>query len=116
VCGNVGPSYFPTALAVAAGAAQESWFDTGPTYTHTHLVYPLLRVPLSYINTYTRGLALNCDHCTCVLRVVCDCYWRQVAVIMRPEGSAYMVTTSVYDEQPISRTYQYRKVRFDGNQ
>ncbi|KAJ4438362.1 enhancer of split mbeta protein-like [Periplaneta americana] len=29
---------------------------------------------------------------------------------MRPDGSAYMVPTSEYDEQPISRTYQYRKV------
>jgi hypothetical protein len=33
VCGNVGPSYFPTALAAVA-AADRSWFDTGPTYTH----------------------------------------------------------------------------------
>nr|CAD7604104.1 unnamed protein product [Timema genevievae] len=29
---------------------------------------------------------------------------------MRPEGSAYMIPQMEYDEQPISRTYQYRKV------
>jgi len=29
---------------------------------------------------------------------------------MKPDGSAYIVPASVYDEQPISRTYQYRKV------
>ncbi|XP_063243784.1 enhancer of split mbeta protein-like [Bacillus rossius redtenbacheri] len=29
---------------------------------------------------------------------------------MRPDGSGYMVSTMDYDEQPISRTYQYRKV------
>ena len=32
-------------------------------------------------------------------------------MIMKPDGSAYIVPASVYDEQPISRTYQYRKVR-----
>jgi hypothetical protein len=31
-------------------------------------------------------------------------------MIMKPDGSAYIVPASVYDEQPISRTYQYRKV------
>lgn len=32
-------------------------------------------------------------------------------MIMKADGSAYIVPASVYDEQPISRTYQYRKVR-----
>lgn len=41
-------------------------------------------------------LAINCGHCV---------------MIMKPDGSAYLVPASVYDEQPISRTYQYRKVR-----
>nr|CAD7416224.1 unnamed protein product [Timema cristinae] len=30
---------------------------------------------------------------------------------MRPEGSAYMIPQMEYDEQPISRTYQYRKMK-----
>lgn len=41
-------------------------------------------------------LAINCGRCV---------------MIMKPDGSAYIVPASVYDEQPISRTYQYRKVR-----
>ena len=111
VCvGTWAPVTFPRLGRLQQGG---SWFDTGPTYTH--LVHPL-HLPLLYIytlipegspQTVTTIFAIG-ERCASVQLAV-NC--RPCEMIMKADGSAYIVPASVYDEQPISRTYQYRKVR-----